>query len=93
MLYIGAFVVVQVPHIYYTYFPVTNSAYVAIFFIPLQGALNALIYSDFFRIASVAKSIAKSVRSLRYMPSVRRIKQPLPPSPRAFREGGCRIRH
>merc|ERR1712224_331078 len=57
MMYVGSFLVVLIPYIVTAFFYDTNPTmvqYTANFFIPLQGVLNALVYSNFFTATAVA---------------------------------------
>jgi len=59
MLYLGIYLIVWIPIIMVTFFPSKTTLFIDEFFIPLQGFFNALVYSDFFRIASVARKVVR----------------------------------
>ena len=65
MLYLGAFLVVYIPPTVATFTNSKYENYIISFFLPLQGVLNALIYSDLFRKAfkSYVSSISTETSS------------------------------
>jgi len=77
MLYLGAYLIVWVP-IFLSFFTTSKTLrFIQEFFVPLQGFLNALVYSDFFRITSVArKKVTPAI-----VRAITRLSQSLPNTP------------
>jgi len=82
MLYLGVYLIVWVPIMVcwiFTayYFPSKTMKFIEEFFLPLQGLFSALVYSDFFRIASVSRKVMRSAINQ----AITRLTQSLPNTP------------